>query len=99
MIHAEVVSALPFDELPLRWQRPVRWVLERLAAWADEVEQNNVRGSSFFWHCDRANWERERLQRMQDIASSVRLYAETARHIRSGGKNSSPSVWGGFCAS
>ena len=94
MIHAEVVSALPFDELPLRWQRPVRWVLERLAAWADEVEQNNVRGSSFFWHCDRANWERERLQRMQDIASSVRLYAETARHIRSGGKRLKPQRLG-----
>lgn len=94
MRHAEVVSALPFDELPLRWQRPVRWLLERLAAWADEVEQDNIRGSSFFWHCDRQTWERRRLQKMRDIMASVRLYAETARHIRSGGRRYKPQRLG-----
>ena len=94
MTHMDAVTALPYNELPPRWQRPVRWLLSRIAEWADEVEQNNVRGSSFFWHCDRANWERRRLQKMRDIMACVRIYADTARQLRSGGKRLKPQRLG-----
>lgn len=90
MTHMDAVTALPYNELPPRWQRPVRWLLERIAAWADEVEQHNVRGTSLYWECERATWEQARLQKMLDIMSSVRIYAETAKHIRSGGKRLKP---------
>lgn len=80
----EKVMKAPIHELPIRWRRPVAWLLMRLAVWADNVERYNYWGSAIYWQTSRAYWENKRLLRLQELLGVVRGYGATAEQLRAG---------------
>lgn len=93
--HSEAAMTALCHELPVRWREPVRWLLLRLATWADGVEAEAVdKKSSFYWQVNRQRWERKRLERFQELLATVRVYASTASQLRGGSKRVKPQRLG-----
>ena len=93
--HTEAAMTAPYHELPARWRAPARWLLLRLATWADGVEaEAGDKKSSFYWQVNRQGWERKRLERFQDLLTTVRVYASTASQLREGSKRVKPQRLG-----
>lgn len=93
--HTEAAMTAPYHELPARWRAPARWLLLRLATWADGVEaEAGDKKSSFYWQVNRQGWERKRLERFQDLLATVRVYASTASQLREGSKRVKPQRLG-----
>lgn len=93
--HTEAAMAAPCHELPVSWREPVRWLLMRLATWADGVEAEAIdKKSSFYWQVNRQEWERKRLERFQNLLATVRVYASTVAQLREGSKRVKPQRLG-----